>query len=74
MYSYNRRRKSDKSDFVVSANMAYGQVKLDTSGGVGGEYENPDRSGQSGGGNYEPTRLPASEPEAPVYATVDERH
>ena len=77
----NRQRKSGKSDFAVSANMAYGQVKLDTLGDVGGEYENPDRlarHGQSGGGNYEPTgqpapyELPVSQSEAPVYATADD--
>ena len=79
--TYNRRRKSGKSDFAVSANMAYGQVKLEALGDIGGEYEDPDRlarSGQGGGGNYEPTERPApykspvSKPEAPVYATADE--
>ena len=77
----NRRRKAGKSDFDVSANVAYGQVKLEALGDVGGEYENPDklaRSGQ-GEGNYEPTECPAhyefpvSEPEVPpVYATADD--
>ena len=76
-----RQRKSGKSDFTVSANMAYGQVKLGALGDVGGEYEDPDklaRSGQ-GGGNCEPTECPAhyefpiSKPEAPpVYATTDD--
>ena len=61
--------------------MAYGQVKLEVLGDVGGEYEDPDRlarSGQGDGGNYEPTggpvpyEFPISKPEAPVYATADE--
>ena len=63
--------------------MAYGEVKLEALGDVGGEqkYEDPDklaRSGQAGGGNYEPTGCPApyestvSKPEAPVYAAADE--
>ena len=79
--TYNRRRKSGKSDFVVSANMAYGQVKLEALGDVGEEYEDPDRlarPGQGGGGSCEPTEhlapyeFPVSKPEAPVYATADE--
>ena len=65
----------------MSANMAYGQVKLEALGDVGGEYEDPDRlarPGQGGGGNCEPTehpvpyKFPVSKPEAPVYATADE--
>ena len=82
MYLYIRQRKSSKkSDFAVSANMAYGQVKLEALGDVGGEYEDPDRlarSGQGGGENYEPTggpvpyEFPISKPEAPMYATADE--
>ena len=83
MHLLNRWRKSGKSDFAVSANMAYGQVKLEALGDVGGEYEDPDklaRSGRGGprGGNYEPTQYPApyefpvSDPEAPVYATADD--
>ena len=42
-----------KSDFAVSANMAYGQVTLGALGDAGGEYEDPDklaRSGRGGGG------------------------
>ena len=77
---FNRRKKSDKSDFAVSANMAYGEVKLGTL--ADGEYEDPDklaRSGRGGpgGGNYEltgcpaPYEFPVSKPEAPVYATAD---
>ena len=88
MHLLNRRRRSGKSDFAVSANMAYGKVKLEALGSVGGEYEDPDKlarlSGQrgaGGGGNYEPTeypgpalpyKFPVSKPEAPVYATADE--
>jgi hypothetical protein len=82
----NRRKKpSGKSDFAVSANMAYGQVKLEALGEstVGGEYEDPDklqlqaRSGRGGGGggNYErpaPYEFPVSKPKVPVYATADE--
>jgi hypothetical protein len=79
----HRRRKSGKSDFAVSANMAYGEVKLEALGDIGGEYEDPDklaRSGRGGGdgGNYEsagcpaPNEFPASKPEAPVYATADD--
>ena len=65
----------------MSANMAYGQVKLDTLGDEGEEYEDPDRlarPGQGGGGNCEPRGRPApyefpvSKLEAPVYATADE--
>ena len=72
----NRRKKLGKSDFAVSANMAYGQVKPKALGDVGEEYDNPDRSGQDGE-NYEPTGCPpphelsVSKPEAPVYATAD---
>ncbi len=70
------------SDFTVSANMAYGEVKLEALGDVGGEYEDPDKlagSGQGGGSSYyepaecpAPYEFPASKPEAPVYATADE--
>ena len=76
-----RRRKSGKSNLAVSANVAYGEVKLEGLGDVDGEYEDPDklaRSGRAGGGNYEPTGCPAhyestvSKPEAPVYATADD--
>ena len=61
----------------MSANMAYGQVKLGALGDVSGEYEDPNklaRSGQSGR-TYEPTEylgaalpyeFPVSKPEAPV--------
>ena len=61
--------------------MAYGQVKLDTVGERGGEYEDPDKLARSAGrrqGDYELTETPApyefpvSKPEAPVYATADE--
>jgi hypothetical protein len=79
----NRRRRSGKSDFAVSENMAYGQVKLEALGDVGGEYEDPNklqvqaRSGRrgGGGGNYEhpaPYEFSVSKPKAPVYATADE--
>ena len=44
----HRRRKSGKSDFAVSANMAYGQVKLGGLGDAGGEYEDPDKLARSG--------------------------
>ena len=80
-----RQRKSGKNDFAVSANMAYGQVKLGDLGDAGGEYEDPDKlarsgrgGGGGGGGNYEPTggpapyEFPVSKPEAPVYATADD--
>ncbi len=64
----------------MTANMAYGEVKLEALGGS--EYEDPDKLARSGrragdGGNYEtiecsaPYELPASKPEAPVYATAD---
>ena len=78
----NRRRKAGKSDFDVSANVAYGQVKVEALGDVGGEYEDPDKlwsRSRQGGGTYEPTECPAhyefpiSKPEAPpVYATADD--
>ena len=56
--------------------MAYGEVKLEALGDVGGEYEDPDklaRSGRAGGGSYEPTGCPApvSKSEVPVYATAE---
>ena len=78
--TYNRRRKSGKSEFAVSTNTAYGQVKLEGLGDVGEEYEDPDRLARPGlgGGGYEPTEhpdpyeFPVSKPEAPVYATADE--
>ena len=66
--------------------MAYDDVKLGGLGDAGGEYEDPDklaRSGQDGGGgggNYEtigypaPYEFPDSKPEAPVYATADDRY
>ena len=64
----------------MSTNMAYGQVKLEGLGDVGGEYENPDRLARpgQGGGGCEPTERPApsefpvSKPEALVCATADE--
>ena len=65
----------------MSANMAYGEVRLEGLGDVGEKYEDPDklaRSGRGGGGsegNYELTECPApyvSKPEAPVYATADD--
>ena len=76
----HRRRKPGKSDFAVSANMAYGQVKLGGLGDAGGEYEDPDKLARSrrGGGSYEPTGCPApyefpvSKPEAPLCATTDD--
>ena len=53
----HRKSKSGKStsDFVVSANMAYGQVKLEGLRDESGEYEDPDKLARSerGGGNYE---------------------
>ena len=58
--------------------MAYGQVKLDTIGERGGEYEDPNKLARSAGrrqGDYEtpvPYDFPVSKPEAPVYATADE--
>ena len=65
----------------MSANVAYGEVKLEALGDVGGEYEDLDklaRSGRAGGEKYEPTGCPAhyespvSKPEAPLYATADD--
>ena len=38
---YNRKRSFKKDEFSVSANMAYGKVKLGAE--VGGEYEDPDK-------------------------------
>ena len=32
----------------MSANLAYGEVKLETKGDVGGEYEDPDKIVRSG--------------------------
>ena len=53
----------------MSANIAYGQVKLETSGDVGGEYENPDELARSGHGGGD--ELPVCKPEAPVNTTAD---
>ena len=43
--------------------MAYGEVKLDSLGGIGGEYVDPHKLAKSasgrGGGNYEPTEFSA---------------
>ena len=41
---YRKRSMTSKKDeFTVSANMAYGEVKLGAEGEVGGEYEDPDK-------------------------------
>ena len=61
MIQLNRRRKSGKGDFAVSANMAYTQVNLgalkaaeataDHEGGEGGDdeqYEDPDKLARHG--------------------------
>ena len=52
----HRERKSGKStsDFALSTNMAYGQVRLEGLGDESGEYyEDPDKLARSGrgGGN-----------------------
>ena len=48
-YIQCRKRSSSKKDeFAVSANMAYGEVKLGTKGEVRGEYEDPDKIVRSG--------------------------
>ena len=39
---YFRKRSSDKSDFAMSANRAYGEVKLEPRGGEG-VYEDPNK-------------------------------
>ena len=59
-----------KDDFAVSANMAYGEVKLESTQ----LYEEPDRVVRSDQGHYELTEHPAitdSPPAAPVYDTVE---
>ena len=60
-------------DFAVSANMAYGEVKLDST--LNGElHEEPDRVVQFDQGHYDLTEHPAitdSPPTAPVYDTVE---
>ena len=72
IYTFNRKRKND---FAVSANMAYGQVKLEA---VGDEYEDPDKLARSAGrsqGNYELIETPVPcefHVSKPVYATADE--
>ena len=48
-----RKRSSKKDEFAVSANMAYGEVKLGTKGEVGGEYEDPDKIVRSGRRDYQ---------------------
>ena len=72
----NRKRRSGKRDFAVSANMAYhGRVNLyylrDASGASGEseEYEDPDRTVRCGhvlrdDGVYEPIEIPA--PQGPI--------
>ena len=77
-----RKKSSGKSDIAVSANMAYGEMKLEPRGGIGGGdgvYEDPDKMANTGQGNYEPMaryqaayQSTTSQPAAPVYATADE--
>ena len=71
--------KKNKKEYAISANLAYGQVRLETSKDVGEEYEVPDKLDRSGysGGSYEPTGGPvpgnkfpgssSTETEEPVY-------
>ena len=62
-------------NFAVSANMAYGEVKLERTRARRGElYEEPDRVVQSDQGHYELIEHPvttSSPPAAPVYDTVE---
>ena len=71
--SRNKRSSIKKDDFAVSANMAYGEVKLEST--LKGElYEEPDRLVRSDQGHYELTEPPVttdSPPAAPVYDTVE---
>ena len=43
-----RKRSSGKSDFAVSANIAYGEVKLEPKARGGGVYEDPDKLASMG--------------------------
>ena len=69
---YLSHRKKSKNDPAVSANVAYGQVKLEIERDreKGGEYENLDQLARSGcdQGNPAPYEFPDSKTEAlPVY-------
>ena len=68
-------RSNKRDDFAVSANLAYGEVKLEsTQRGESELYVVPDRVVRSDQGHYELTGYPAttnSPPAAPVYDTVE---
>ena len=49
MFDVENKSSSKKDEFAVSANLAYGEVKLETKGDVGGEYEDPDKIVRSAG-------------------------
>jgi hypothetical protein len=76
IYKICRKKASgkNKSDFVVSANMAYGEVTLKSvpGGADGGEYENPERILRTGSGanTYEP--IHSNKPEVSEYASVED--
>ena len=49
---FYRKKSSHEIEFAVSANVAYGEVKLEPlGGGEGGVYEDPEKMVNSGRGN-----------------------
>ena len=77
IFKHHRGRSSRKTEFVVSANMAYGHVNLQHEE-MGGEYENPDKIRRScrqwsettaAASTYETIR---GNPAASEYASTDE--
>ena len=68
-----RKKIATKGDFAVSANVAYGEVKLEDSGAV---YEDLDKVVKRVEGNYELTEHPTAyefpviQPAAPVCDTA----
>ena len=60
------------TEFAVSSNMAYGEVKLEPLGGEGGVYEDPEEMVKSGRGNDRQTDYSAdNEYEATTPAEVN---
>jgi hypothetical protein len=56
VYDSRKKCSKNKSDFAVSANMAYGEVTFKSAAGVvdGGEYENPNEILRTGASTHEP--------------------
>jgi hypothetical protein len=73
------RKKSSsksKSDFAVSANMAYGKITVKpVGGGVDGgdlEHENPDKILMTEASTMSYESIQSSIPEAPEYASMED--